>query len=88
MNTIFKDPAEIKTKFTTQIKERYIMPGMILYGYDRENADKLKVEIGGLLETKIEIFSACGLEEITIENMLDKSLSGKFENKDRKIIKS
>ncbi len=62
------------------------MLGMILYGYDKDNADKLKVEIGDLLETKIEIFSACGLEDITIENILDKSLSGKFKNKAKKIM--
>ncbi|MCX7883035.1 MAG: DUF3783 domain-containing protein [Brevinematales bacterium] len=46
------------------------MPSIILYGYAQEEASLLQENLETLLETDIEILSACGMENATVTEII------------------
>ncbi len=46
------------------------MPTIILYGYEQDEATRLQQGLQSLLETEIDILSACGMENATVTEII------------------
>lgn len=46
------------------------MPTLILYGYEQEEASSLQQSLESLLKTDIQILSACGMENATVNEII------------------
>ncbi|HMA83017.1 MAG TPA: DUF3783 domain-containing protein [Candidatus Thermoplasmatota archaeon] len=61
-------------------------PGILIYGYDKHDADVIYESITQTLQKPIFVTSAIDNESETINSLIDQQHQNKFEEKDTKII--
>jgi len=61
-------------------------PGILVYGYDKHDADVIYESITQTLQKPIFVTSAIDNESETINSLIDQQHQNKFEEKDTKII--